>query len=119
MIALILRPCNDEAACGQHFNDILSRILKVQWQDFLDRLGPSSTSDSRIRLSGSTSCWLIDYGVFHHVNGNFYLLKNIHTINNFPIGLSDGKQVISTMKGDMKLCSNIVVQNMFYVPDLQ
>ena len=101
-----------------NFYDILSGIQKVQWQYFLDWLGHWSTSDSRNRLNGSTSCWLIDSGASHHVTGNFNLLSNIHTITNCPIKLPDGKQVVSTMKGDVKLCFDIVLRNVFYLPDL-
>ena len=89
----------------------------LQWQHFLDRLGHSSTSDFRYRLNSSTSCWLIDSGASHHVTGNFDLMSNIHVVTNCP--LPDGNQVVSTMKGDVKLCFNIVLRNWFYVPELQ
>ncbi|CAO2817703.1 unnamed protein product [Amaranthus hypochondriacus] len=119
VIASISRPHNDDVTPDHYFNDILPGIPKVQWQHFLDWLGHSSTSDSRNHLNGSTSCWLIDSGASHHVTGNFDLLSNIHNVTNCPIGLPDGKQVVSTMKGDVKLCSDIVLRNVFYVPDLQ
>ena len=118
VIASISRPHNDKASYGQHFNDILSGVSKVQWQHFLYWLGRSSTSDSCNRLNGSISYWLIDSGASHHVTGNFNLLSNIHTITNCPIKLPDGKQVVSTMKGDVKLCFDIVLRNVFYLPDL-
>ncbi|CAO2841016.1 unnamed protein product [Amaranthus hypochondriacus] len=118
VIASISRLHKDEIAHGQYFNDILPGIPKVQWQYFLDWLCHSSTSESRNRLNGSTSCWLIDSGASHNVTGNFDMLINIHNVTNCLIGLPDGKQVVSTMKGDVKLCSDIVLRNVFYVPDL-
>ena len=76
---------------------------------FLTDFGHSSTSDSCNRLKGSLSCWLIDSGASHDVNGNFDLLSNMHIVTICSLRLPNYKQVVSIMKGDVKPCYDIVL----------
>ena len=92
----------------------------AKWEHFLEFLGNFSTNNSIERLSGKpNSYWLIDSGASHHVTGSFGLLNNVHDVSDCPIGLPDGKQMISTKQGDVILCSEIVLRNVYYIPQLQ
>ena len=46
---------------------------------------------------------LLIRGAFHHVNGNFNLLSNVHHVFDYPIELSNGKKIVSTIQGDVAL----------------
>ena len=61
---------------------------------------------------------LLNSGASHHVTSNLELLVNTKNIINCPIGLPDGKQVPSTIQGEVILSTNIVLQNVYYVPEL-
>ena len=52
----------------------------------------------------------------HHVIGNRDLLVHTRDINHFPIGLPDGKIIISTIQDEVQLFTNIVLHNVYYVP---
>ena len=108
-------PSNEVVDC-QFLNDILPGMTNAQRQQFIDLIGNSSSNCPHGRTPFP---WLIDSGASHHVTGSFGLLNNVHDVSDCPIGLPDGKQMISTKQGDVILCSEIVLRNVYYIPQLQ
>ena len=69
-------------------------------------------------MSGKSIVTRIDFGASHHVTGNLNLLHNVNVMTECTVGLPDGKQTISTMQDEVQSTQTIVLQNVFYVPQL-
>ena len=108
-------PSNEVVDC-QFLNDILPGMTNAQRQQFIDLIGNSSSNCPHGRTPFP---WLIDSGASHHVTSILDLLSNVHHVSDYPIGLPDGTKLVSTMQGDVALCSDIILHNVFYVPKLQ
>lgn len=91
-------------------------ISSAQWKQIRDLYALPHSTDHL--CSASTTSWLLDSGASHHVTGNRDLLVHTRDITHCPIGLPDGKEVISIVQGEVQLCTNVVLHNVYYVPSL-
>ncbi|XP_061369921.1 uncharacterized protein LOC133312697 [Gastrolobium bilobum] len=85
-------------------------------------VSPSTPSANTTTLSGKhipNYTWLVDSGASQHMTGNLQLISNVESIPPTSIGLPDGDQLVSVQRGIFQLTSNIILQDVLYVPQLK
>ena len=110
-VATMSRVQKENNLMGSSTSDAKPGITTQQWQCLLNLFGNSTSPIANERLSGdsSNSHWIIGSSSFHHITGNLSLLTSVCDVQNCPIGLPDGKHVLSTKKGVVCLSSQIVL----------
>lgn len=90
-----------------------------QWQKIAAMFGNSQPFTDRLHGEFSKTSWIIDTGASNHVTGNESHLFDIHDNVACPVGLPDGKKIVATKKGRVRLFENLYLKNVLYVPTLQ
>lgn len=98
----------------------LSGLSNEQWNTLLNILN-SQKDGNQGRLNGTYNSmeWIIDTGASHHVAGSLKLMSNVKSGNPVPIGLPDGKEVMTEKEGTVMLNKYLKLNNVLYVPNLK
>ncbi|KAL2232264.1 UNVERIFIED_CONTAM: Retrovirus-related Pol polyprotein from transposon RE1 [Sesamum indicum] len=64
-----------------------------------------------------TNSWIVDTGATSHMSGNVKLFQSLTTLTNSKqIRLPDNSIILATHKGDIRLCANLMLTNVLFVP---
>lgn len=81
-------------------------------------MGNAKIPDQRLNGEFCKRLWIIDSGATHHVTGDASWLRDIERIPGRLVGLPNGKRVIGTHSGRVRLSNKIVLKNVLLVPKL-
>ena len=94
----------------------LASLSPAQMQVLLNLVNDKS-SENMMGESLSSS-WLLDTGASHHVTGNALYLIDVISTSAHPVGLPDGRTVLATKTGSVKLAGGLILKNVLFVPQL-
>lgn len=104
---------------GSSNNETSSLLFTVeQWKTLTSLMDNAKITDQRLNGEFYKRLWIIDSGATHHVKGDVSWLREVERIPGRLVGLPNGKKVIRTHKGLVRLSDNIMLKNDLLVPKL-
>lgn len=93
----------------------LPGISKGQWMMVMEMLKPNRNEE---RLSDPYDEWIMDPGASHYMTRNIKLLREVHAISPFLIGLENGESTFAVKEGNLALEGNAFLCHVLFVPHL-
>nr|GMC69240.1 Retrovirus-related Pol polyprotein from transposon TNT 1-94 [Ipomoea batatas] len=89
-----------------------------QWKALTGLISGTKVSDDPLKGQFDTRLWLIDTGASRHVTGDSTWMTNAKDIFHCHVGLPNGKTVVATQEGSVRLTDKITLNHVLYVPSL-
>nr|GMD63195.1 Retrovirus-related Pol polyprotein from transposon RE2 [Ipomoea batatas] len=89
-----------------------------QWKALTGLISGTKVSDDQLNGKFDTRLWIIDTGASRHVTGDSTRMTNAKDIFHCPVGLPNGKTVVATQEGSVRLTDKITFNHVLYVPSL-
>nr|GMC80250.1 Retrovirus-related Pol polyprotein from transposon TNT 1-94 [Ipomoea batatas] len=89
-----------------------------QWKALTGLISGTKVSDDQLNGKFDTRLWIIDTGASRHVTGDSTRMTNVKDIFHCLIGLPNGKTVVATQEGSVRLTDKITLNHVLYIPSL-
>nr|GMD52343.1 Retrovirus-related Pol polyprotein from transposon TNT 1-94 [Ipomoea batatas] len=89
-----------------------------QWKALTWLISGTKVSDDPLNGQFDTRLWIIDTGASRHVTGDSTWMTNAKDIFHCHVGLPNGKTVVATQEGSVRLTDKITLNQVLYVPSL-
>nr|GMC82663.1 Retrovirus-related Pol polyprotein from transposon TNT 1-94 [Ipomoea batatas] len=99
-------------------NDEQSPPPQPQWKALTGLISGTKVSDDPLNGQFDTRLWIIDTGASRHVTGDSTWMTNAKDIFHCHVGLPNGKTVVATQEGSVRLTDKITLNQVLYVPSL-
>nr|GMC58097.1 Retrovirus-related Pol polyprotein from transposon TNT 1-94 [Ipomoea batatas] len=99
-------------------NDEQSPPPQPQWKALTGLISGTKVFDDPLNGQFDTRLWIIDIGASHHVTGDSTWMTNAKDIFHCHVGLPNGKTVVATQEGSVRLTDKITLNQVLYVPSL-
>lgn len=89
-----------------------------QWKALAGFIGNTKIPDDRLHGKFDNRQWIVDTGASRHVTCDDTWLFDTQHVSYCPVGLPNGKTVMATKEGSVRLSNNITLKNVLFVPEL-
>lgn len=89
-----------------------------QWQTLVTVFGNLQPSSDRLTGELNNKLWIIDTGCSNHITNDISILTHVKDVKACSVGLPNGQTVLATKEGVVKLCENLSLTHVLYVPQL-